>query len=798
MIEIQEFSPKARGFLLKQADLLADYYLRGGVRPEMELVEEVENFLQAIESEYDNRTKKELLSQIDFYTAQIGTPIIYAECADCDSIKFIEENFLSVPNGGIPGVDFLTKDEDGNLIWSTFNSKSEAAQELISRDGTGRVKFMRGADGKFHWYYSEDSGKTYIQFGSDSKVGDVPKIINDDIVALETTFSSSKISQLLSGKVDKVAGKGLSTNDFTNEYKTAIDNLSTTIKVGAENADYTPSVPSWWKRTIDTIPIKIKDAFDFIQANFIDKVNEGLKTLSVKYDSTNLPNLTEDGHIVYKKWLEDRIVQVNERAIHPPVADIASLQALNTTDPALYPDQWIIYVESENATFGFDRDAISGGISPTTGPGQWFKSNGGGIAFPAGTQDQILIYNSVGGIEAKNNPALLKTGGNLTGPVSSSASLELNDVFKLGPLSTFYVNGTRSVNLAGAAIDNDVLSYEAATDSWKPKQVSSGTGSATSGERITKKFIIPGNTFTFGQVMQRQTHALAKADAEATAEVGGIVTATGDVIEVTMAGWIDVSSLALAPGDYFLSNTIAGGLINQTTADALPIGAFKVPVLTVDANGLGTVLHMRGNQVGEEGKGVVRSVKGNPVESVDNTDPENPVVTALPITGGTMQGNIKFTPVSTSGIGEGIVWEDGGIIRGKLIMFKSSIGPYFMDLNGTQNIRVISSGGFTTVQGKERASLISTNNTTTAQGKAVVLNEKFNDGTTIYDRTFTPPKVADGAYTLLISPVIDAGIPATATSAGVKGQRAYDSVNALMYECVAANTWIRYAITKVW
>lgn len=39
------------------------------------------------------------------------------------------------------------------------------------------------------------------------------------------TGFKEKIDALLNNKVDKVTGKGLSTNDFTNEYKTKLDNL---------------------------------------------------------------------------------------------------------------------------------------------------------------------------------------------------------------------------------------------------------------------------------------------------------------------------------------------------------------------------------------------------------------------------------------------------------------------------------------------------------------------------------------------------------------------------------------------
>lgn len=38
-----------------------------------------------------------------------------------------------------------------------------------------------------------------------------------------------KLKPILNNKVDKVSGKGLSSNDFTNEYINKINNLETTI-----------------------------------------------------------------------------------------------------------------------------------------------------------------------------------------------------------------------------------------------------------------------------------------------------------------------------------------------------------------------------------------------------------------------------------------------------------------------------------------------------------------------------------------------------------------------------------------
>ena len=48
----------------------------------------------------------------------------------------------------------------------------------------------------------------------------------DENVDLSDYYTKSQISNLLSGKVNKVTGMGLSTNDFTNALKTKLDNLS--------------------------------------------------------------------------------------------------------------------------------------------------------------------------------------------------------------------------------------------------------------------------------------------------------------------------------------------------------------------------------------------------------------------------------------------------------------------------------------------------------------------------------------------------------------------------------------------
>lgn len=79
--------------------------------------------------------------------------------------------------------------------------------------------------------------------GSDATVDIVP--------AWNSTTSDAKVPSeklaktSLDGKVDKVTGKGLSTNDFTNSYKSTIDGLSTVATSGSySDLSNKPSIPS--------------------------------------------------------------------------------------------------------------------------------------------------------------------------------------------------------------------------------------------------------------------------------------------------------------------------------------------------------------------------------------------------------------------------------------------------------------------------------------------------------------------------------------------------------------------------
>ena len=83
---------------------------------------------------------------------------------------------------------------------------------------------------------------------------------------VDTTLSSTStnavqnkvINTALGNKVDKVSGKGLSTNDFTATYKTALDNLNTTIANAVSNLEMIEVVTSLPTSNIKTNKLYLK------------------------------------------------------------------------------------------------------------------------------------------------------------------------------------------------------------------------------------------------------------------------------------------------------------------------------------------------------------------------------------------------------------------------------------------------------------------------------------------------------------------------------------------------------------
>ena len=117
--------------------------------------------------------------------------------------------------------------------------EGDAAQEILSQYGTyiENPDFLRvftDHEGKILWAIKSD-GSIYYGVGCPKQIEDYIRAQidalgldeYDDIVTfLGDLINGDTLSTLLNGKVDKIAGKGLSTNDFTDSDKEVVDSLS--------------------------------------------------------------------------------------------------------------------------------------------------------------------------------------------------------------------------------------------------------------------------------------------------------------------------------------------------------------------------------------------------------------------------------------------------------------------------------------------------------------------------------------------------------------------------------------------
>ncbi len=133
----------------------------------------------------------------------------------------------------------------------------------------------------------------------DTKVADLvnsaPEALNtlgELATALENHEDAyDALLEIVGGKVDKVDGKGLSTNDFTNEYKNKLDNLDDIV---VEESD--PTVPAWAKEA--TKPT--------YTAEEVGALPEDTLLFSGDYnDLTNAPDLSD----YYTKGEVDEIIE---------------------------------------------------------------------------------------------------------------------------------------------------------------------------------------------------------------------------------------------------------------------------------------------------------------------------------------------------------------------------------------------------------------------------------------------------------------------------------------------------------
>ena len=184
-----------------------------------------------------------------------------------------------------------------------------------------------------------ESGKIYLLkiAGSTNReeyiwVNNQWELIGDTAVDLSNYYNKTEVNNLLNTKVDKVTGKGLSTNDYTNAEKTKLAG----IEAGAE-----VNVQSDWNQTDST-----KD--DFIK-NKPGKATQSADGLMSKEDKKKLDgiNWTKEG-ILELLDLEEVLLSITgkEGAEEKKMILARDVLAPPTYRTALYPDGHLIINES--------------------------------------------------------------------------------------------------------------------------------------------------------------------------------------------------------------------------------------------------------------------------------------------------------------------------------------------------------------------------------------------------------------------------------------------------------------------
>lgn len=155
-------------------------------------------------------------------------------------------------------------------------------------------------------------------------------LINDAVTSLTSTWSSNKLSDDLDNKVDKVSGKGLSTNDFTSAEKTKLAEL--------QNYDDTQI-----RSMIPTATSQLTNNSGFITNAVNNLVSYYLKTETYTKEEVNSLISTLAGiHFEYVATLPTENIQTNAIYLVPK----ADTQARNVKEE---------YINLDGTTAGWEK-----------------------------------------------------------------------------------------------------------------------------------------------------------------------------------------------------------------------------------------------------------------------------------------------------------------------------------------------------------------------------------------------------------------------------------------------------------
>ena len=156
--------------------------------------------------------------------------------------------------------------------------------------------------------------------------------IRDSDIDAEANIQMSKIAdllQVLNSKVDKVEGKQLSTNDFTNEYRQKLDNIENGAQANIIEHVFlndTEIPPTTVNSTPNSIDLHIKE--------FDDESNEKLQSIATGAQVNTIERITVDGQEVTPGPNKTVALVTDPHTEHENI-----IEAIYINDTQYYPDQ---------------------------------------------------------------------------------------------------------------------------------------------------------------------------------------------------------------------------------------------------------------------------------------------------------------------------------------------------------------------------------------------------------------------------------------------------------------------------
>lgn len=204
--------------------------------------------------------------------------------------RYVDE---AVANIDIPEVDFTGYATEDFVAGAVDSAKEELSESIVAEseewkvvDEAGNIIFSVDASGAHATALSlnGESVEDIIDERVASLVDSAPDTLNtlNELAAAlgDNPNFVTTIATEIGKKVDKVDGKDLSTNDFTDEYKTKLDGLE---NITFEETD--PTVPAWAKEAN-------KPTYT---ADEVGALSKDTQLFSGDYnDLENAPNITED------------------------------------------------------------------------------------------------------------------------------------------------------------------------------------------------------------------------------------------------------------------------------------------------------------------------------------------------------------------------------------------------------------------------------------------------------------------------------------------------------------------------